>query len=289
MSKFQFPSTLVPIDWLRENLQRENLVILDASVPPINPFTSFVLPVDMEERHIPGALRFDYDKQVCDKRSNLPHMMPDAESFAKEVGKLGIDNDSAVLIYDDVGVYASPRAWWMFKAMGHDNVAVLDGGSPEWFRAGLEMSSSLLTVSATAGNFTACKRGNYFCDALMVYQLLNDPSCAIVDARSEGRFLARDPEPRENLPSGHMPGSKNLPFQKVLNDTRMKPVEELIQVFEEVADPQQLVVSTCGSGLSACILTLAAELVGFEKLSVYDGSWCDWASQPKLPIVSGEL
>jgi thiosulfate/3-mercaptopyruvate sulfurtransferase len=286
MSKIQFPSSLVSVDWLRQNLAAEKLVILDASVPPIMPFTSFILPADLRERSIPGALRFDYDKEICDKESHLPHMMPDATSFAIEVRKLGINGDSAVLIYDDIGVYASTRAWWMFKAMGHDNVAVLDGGSVEWFRSGGEMSADLLTVAETEGDFTADKPRDYFCDTMAMYSFLSDPSCTIVDARSEGRFYGRDPEPRENLPSGHMPGSISLPFQKVLNDTCMKPHEELLQLFRDLAVPQQTIVSTCGSGLSACILTLAADLAGYKNLYVYDGSWCAWASQPKLPIVS---
>jgi len=263
-------------------------VILDASVPPIMPFTSVVLPSDLVARHITGALRFDYDKEVCDKETSLPHMMPDAESFTEEVRKLGINQDSAILIYDNVGVYASPRAWWMFKAMGHDNVAVLDGGSVEWFQSGLEMTDNLRSISATEGDFIAGKRDNYFCDTMTIYQFLNDPSYTIVDARSEGRFYGRDPEPRANLRSGHIPGSTSLPFQKVLNEIRMKPVEELIQVFKEIAGPEQFVVSTCGSGLSACVLTLAAELIGYQKLSVYDGSWCEWGLSSKLPVVKDD-
>lgn len=288
MSNLLFSSSLVSTDWLKENLHHQNLVILDASVPPIIPFTSFVIPADLKDRHIPHALRFDYDNQICDKQSSLPHMMPDAEIFVEEVRKLGINNDSAVLIYDNVGVYASPRAWWMFKSMGHDNVAVLDGGSVEWFRAGLAMSNNLLTTSEAIGNFIACNRENYFCNAMMVYRLLNDPFCTIVDARSEGRFYGREPEPRENLRGGHMPGSKNLPFQQVLNDTRMKSLEELTTLFAGVVEPEQYLVSTCGSGLSACILTLAAVLAGFEKLSVYDGSWCEWGQTGKLPVVLNE-
>ncbi|MBL4820847.1 MAG: sulfurtransferase [Gammaproteobacteria bacterium] len=284
MSQLQLPSSLVSVNWLQENQNGENLVILDASVPPIIPFTSRAIPEDITQRHIPGALRFDYDKKICDQSANFPHMMPDADYFAAQVRKLGISNESAVLIYDNVGVYASPRAWWMFKAMGHDNVAVLDGGSVAWYQAGLKMSAELPDESSVKGRFDPAERSESFCDAMAVYQLLHDSTGTVVDARSEGRFYGRDPEPRNNLRGGHMPGSKCVPFQRVLNEIYMKPPEELRLVLGEVANPAQLMVATCGSGLSACILTLAAELAGFKKLSVYDASWCEWGLPGKLPV-----
>lgn len=286
MSKIEFSQPLVSVQWLADNLAADNLVILDASVPPIAPFTKTRLPDDWLNRGIPGALRFDYDKQVCDHSSSLPHMMPDAEFFGSEVRKLGINTDSAVLIYDDTGVYASPRAWWMFRAMGHGNVAVLDGGLPAWWQAGMPMGDPLPSAAKVPGNFQAQEQAGLFCDAIAVYQQLRAPTCTILDARSPGRFKGVDPEPRPHLRGGHMPGAVNLPFGTVLNDIHMRPMEELKNLFDTTVDADQHLIFSCGSGLSACILTLAAALAGRERLSVYDGSWSEWGIPSKLPVTT---
>lgn len=286
MSKLKLPSALIGVDWLAGHLDTENLVLLDASVPPIAPFTRQKLPESQPARHLPGALRFDYDKDICDQQSSLPHMMPDVDLFSEKVRELGIDADSAVVVYDDIGVYASPRAWWMFRAMGHDNVAVLNGGVVAWHQAGLSLVDKLEDKSARPGNFQGGLRPGLFCDALAVYELLNDNSSLILDARSEGRFAGRDPEPRPNLRGGHMPGARCMPFQQVLDDIYLKPAEELRRLFADVA-PGQKLVFTCGSGLSACILTLAAWQADLTDLSVYDGSWSEWGQPGKLPVVAG--
>jgi len=277
-------SNLVSIDWLKAHHGDANLILLDASVPPVVPgFVS--VNADAPLKVISGARRFDYDQQICKPNSSLPHMMPDAELFQAEVRKLGINQDSLVVVYDDVGIYASPRAWWMLKAMGHDQVKVLDGGLPAWIDAGLEVDSDY-AAEVPEGDFVANERPDYFCDFEVVLAALQDPGTDILDARSEGRFYARDPEPRPGIRGGHMPGAKNLPCVQVLDGQFLKDADELRQLLDQQLDPEKTLITSCGSGITACILTLAAAEAGYEKLAVYDGSWVEWGQPSKLPVVA---
>jgi thiosulfate/3-mercaptopyruvate sulfurtransferase len=277
-------SPIVDSDWLQQNLGLENLVVLDASVPPVVPGY-----VSINNEHsfsaIPGARRFDYDKRVCKPNSSLPHMLPAAELFQSEARELGINRDSIIVVYDDVGLYASPRAWWMFRAMGHARVAVLDGGLPAWIAAGNDISDHLST-DLPAGDFSASLDDSLFCDFKVVLAALDDPACCILDARSAGRFHGTAPEPRPGVRSGHMPNARNLPFPEVLNGGVMKPVAELQSLFGELAATDQQLISSCGSGITACILTLAANLAGYDRLAAYDGSWAEWGAPSKLPVVT---
>jgi thiosulfate/3-mercaptopyruvate sulfurtransferase len=285
MSALGFPSALVSAQWISSKLDAENLIILDASVPPVTAFTQTRLPAQGKGRYLPMARRFDYDTQICNQHSSLPHMMPDTAQFTQQVRSLGVNKDSAVLVYDDVGVYASPRAWWMFRAMGHANVAVLDGGLPAWVLAGLPTSEALTQTNIKTGNFSGLEQPEVFCDAIAVYQNLHNDSVCILDARSAARFNGEAPEPRPGLRGGHMPGAKNLPFPEVLDDIFMKPVEELRKLFIGLVPESKKLIFSCGSGLTACILALAAELAGYDRISVYDGSWSEWGQPSKLPVV----
>jgi thiosulfate/3-mercaptopyruvate sulfurtransferase len=166
---------------------------------------------------------------------------------------------------------------------------VLDGGLPAWWQAGLPMAALIEAGDVAAGDFQSRPRDGWFCDAIAVYQRLNDKGCVILDARSAGRFAGRDPEPRPGLRGGHMPNARNLPFAAVLNDIHMKPVEELRKALGPLLQPQQQLITSCGSGLTACILTLAAALAGHERLSVYDGSWSEWGLPSKLPVVTDDV
>ncbi|MDP6654165.1 MAG: sulfurtransferase [Gammaproteobacteria bacterium] len=279
----QVDSPLVNIRWLEQSLRDERLVVLDASVPPVVPGYQSINEGELF-RVIPGARRFDYDQRVCKPNSSLPHMMPSAELFEEEVGKLGINQDSIIVVYDDVGLYASPRAWWMFRAMGHKQAAVLDGGLPAWIEADNEIADKYANV--VAGNFQANLDEDLFCDFNVVLAALDDPDCCVLDARSAGRFKGLEAEPRPEVREGHMPNAKNLPFPRVLDGGFMKPADELQQLFTNFATTDKKVITCCGSGITACILTLAANVAGYENLSVYDGSWAEWGLPGKLPVVT---
>lgn len=273
----------------------DSLVVLDASVPPVVPGYESLNDhrPGAAWQIIPGARRFDYDSVFCDPHTTLPHMMPSAERFEHEARALGLSNDSVIVVYDDAGLYASPRAWWMFKAMGHEEVAVLSGGlrawlgsgrsvdtaDPQW-RAGKQLSGEPYEV----GDFTAKPQPSAFINSAEVLAALQGTQSKILDARSAARFLAQAAEPRPGVRGGHMPGSLNLPFPAVLNGAEFKPKAELEALLAEFAAKDERVITSCGSGLTACILTLAAHVAGYRKLSVYDGSWADWGSDQSLPV-----
>lgn len=267
---------LVSATWLKEHLSDPNMVILDASIPKIGE----VGPHPLAEKTIPGTRFFDLNGVFSDKQTDLPHNLPSAEVFTQASRELGIHATSTIVVYDHHGIYVSPRVWWMFRAMGHEQVTVLDGGLPKWIEAGFPSAAKVPTVGL-AGNFTAQLNSDLVCDAAWVLENVSKPVAKLVDARSNARFCGTAPEPRAGLKGGHIPGSLNLPFDRVLRDGQYLPKEELAAVITELELGDGPLAFTCGSGVTACVIMLACELSMSNPKRVYDGSWSEWGQPEK--------
>lgn len=265
---------------LAARLAAEGLVVLDASVGAHRE----------AGRRIPGARRFDIDGAMSDDAVPLPHAMPGARRFTEGMRALGVDDTDTVVVYDAAGIYSSARAWWMLRAMGFDRVAVLDGGLPAWTAAGLpvEEADEAGRGVERAGDFTARPRDGMLVGSGAVVAALADPASAVLDARSRERFAGTGAEPRPGLRRGHMPGALNLPFGEIQREGRMLPDHELHASFGALAGERKRLVVSCGSGVTACVLALGAELAGYGEVSVYDGSWSEWGLPSELPVVTGE-
>lgn len=281
------PQTTVSASWLRERIGSPGLVIMDAS---------WYLPADQrdcraefEESHIPGSVFFDIDALV-DKDSDLPHMLPAPDVFTAAMRELGVNGDDRLVVYDSAGVFSAPRAWWMLRVFGHRHVAVLDGGLPAWCAAGGPLAdiADERGIDRRAGDFTAGAPDPALVRSLQqVRDAIGDGGEQILDARSASRFRGEAPEPRPGLRPGHMPGALNLPYAQVLDpDTgTLLPPEHLQQRFIEAGlDIRRPVITTCGSGISACLLSLAIARATGTDAPVYDGSWAEWGREGHIPV-----
>ncbi|MBA3067278.1 MAG: sulfurtransferase [Hyphomonas sp.] len=272
---------LVSADWLLDNIEAPDLRIVDATW-----FAPFTNPPETGRQawmrgHIPKAVHFDID-DIADTSTHLPHMLPDAVKFSSRVRRLGLGDGNRIVIYDQNNFFAGARAWWMFRVMGHDDIKVLDGGLNAWVEAGGALDD--LPPVTGERHFTPRVRTDLVMDAKALENLVGAAKTTIIDARPDGRFFGRDPEPRPGLPSGHIPGSINLPGSQLITGTgRMKSAAELKMLFKDPAAPT---VTTCGSGITAAITALALARLGNFDVAVYDGSWTDWASDPARPIAT---
>jgi thiosulfate/3-mercaptopyruvate sulfurtransferase len=228
---------------------------------------------EFEAAHIKGAQFFDIDA-ISDMSTTLPHMLPSPENFARDVSKLGAANTKKIICYDSVGLFSAARVWWMFKVFGHDNVAVLNGGLKKWLAEGRATQSS--SLPAAAGNFTASFRPNM---VKSITQVASE-TAQIADARSPTRFRGEEAEPRPGVKPGHLPGAKNVHYATLLNaDGTLKPHSELAQIFASIGiDSEKPITASCGSGVTAAILTLALTELGAKHHGLYDGSWAEWGA-----------
>ncbi|UOE37744.1 sulfurtransferase [Chryseobacterium oryzae] len=266
-------STTVSANWLNKNSKNQNLIILDAS---IKPKTVSVNNNNINEI-IPNSKKFDLKKIFSDLSSPYDHTLPNISNMLENVRKLGIKNNSEIVIYDNQGIYSSPRVFFMLKSLGHNNISILDGGLIDWKNEGYPVENSYLTDEAV-GDFSINNTEEtyrFFCDSQYVLNHLSDS--IIIDVRSHGRFYGIEKEPRDNLKSGHIPNSINIPFEVFLENGKLKSDEKLKAIFSEMDISKELIFS-CGSGVTSCIGALGAIKVGIERIKVYDGSWMEWGN-----------
>nr|PZN86078.1 MAG: 3-mercaptopyruvate sulfurtransferase [Pseudomonadota bacterium] len=279
-------SYLVETDWLAQHLDAPDLVVLDGSWHL--PTSGRNARAEYEQEHIPGALFFDID-EISDENSSLPHMLPSTVKFASRMKKMGIGDGMRIVVYDSVGVYSAARVWWTFRAMGHEDVAVLNGGLPKWKAEGRPVTSEP-PPPRSPRHFTPRLNASLVRDLEDIKRIIETGSAQIADARSPGRFAGTEPEPRPGLRSGHIPGSRNVYYARLLNpDGTLKSPEELHRIFTEAGiDPTKPVVTTCGSGVTAAILSLGLALIGQPDAGLYDGSWSDWGREDAgTPVEQG--
>jgi thiosulfate/3-mercaptopyruvate sulfurtransferase len=279
------PDALVSTEWLADHLEAPDIRIVDGS---------FYLPAqkrnpraEYDSQHIPGAVFFDID-EIADTTSSLPHMLPSPEKFSARVRKLGLGDGNKLVIYDTTPMTGAARVWWMFRAMGHKDVAILDGGLPKWMAEGRPVTDD--PPLPRNRHFTARLDNTLVRSLDDVKELIQSKREQIVDARAAARFRGEAPEPRAGLRSGHMPGAFNLPYNDLIDPKTgtMLPSEQIAdRIAGSGIDPTKKVTASCGSGVTACVVALGLYLIGAPHAAVYDGSWTEWGGRDDTPIVTG--
>lgn len=264
---------LVSTYWLAAHLHESDVKVIDGSwrMPGQGAAVD-----NYNAQHIPGAVFFDIDA-VADQETHLPHMLPSPEGFAEAVSALGISNGDRIVVYDEKGLFSAARVWWTFRAMGHENVAILEGGLPRWRAEGRPVTHEQFVPTQT--NYAATFNPALVAGADDVREALRGAK-TVLDARPAERFAGRAPELRPGLRSGRMPGAKNMPFPSLLDGDALKPVHELSAIFAECGiTPETRVITSCGSGVTAAVLSLALEKIGSRAHALYDGSWSEWGEE----------
>ena len=276
------PDALVETDWLAQRLDDASIRIVDA--------TWFMPNVDRSATdevaacHIPGALHWDFDA-IADPTDPLPHMVPGATEFAHFMAGMMISNTTRVIAYDRTGMSNAPRAWWTLRYFGHENVSVLNGGLKKWMAEGHSTDTS--GPNGASGDFTATVQPMRIRSREEVIANIKNAEEQVLDARAAGRFTGVDPEPRAGMRSGHIPGSLNLPFGNLIDPETglFRDADAMAGCFKDAGiDMNQPVITSCGSGVTACVLALGLHLLGHEDVAVYDGSWTEWGGREDTPI-----
>lgn len=281
------PNTMISSADLASLVENRGAVVLDAS---------WYLPAEGRDpgseflaARIPGAQFFDIES-IADSDHECPHMLPSEAFFTEVVRSLGIHAATRVVVYDGRGLFSAARAWWMFRVFGHTEVQILEGGLPGWIAAGHRTESGNAPNLPAGQDFVATRQQKWFADVEVVKAALIDDASIVLDARSATRFLGQEPEPRPGVRPGHIPGSQNLHYAQILtgDPSRLKSTPQLEALFESAgAAAGKTVVTTCGSGISACLLALALHELGRSPVAVYDGSWAEWGGRADCPVAGG--